>query len=237
MQTSESSRLIKAHAARQLGAGGTFPVNDMQRQWEEQGTRVSRQAAEMLAQAARDAQEIRRRAYEEGFAEGQEAGIAASRELIEDRAAQLAGQYRQEALGEALPAFRAVAQALEAERDAWLAEWEQTAIRLSAAMAEKIIHRKIAADAELPVGMIREVLRRTVGSQDIVVHLHPQDHEQLQTGTREIQESLARVGELTLVSDDTVARGGCWIETRHGTIDGRIESQLARIVDELFPLG
>ena len=40
--------------------------------------------------------------------------------------------------------------------------------------------------------------------------------------------------ETSLTPDDSIARGGCLIQTRQGTIDARIETQLARIVDELI---
>jgi flagellar assembly protein FliH len=42
------------------------------------------------------------------------------------------------------------------------------------------------------------------------------------------------VGETTFTPDERISRGGCVVETRHGAIDARIETQLARIAHELL---
>jgi flagellar assembly protein FliH len=55
----------------------------------------------------------------------------------------------------------------------------------------------------------------------------------MRASSREIVDRLATLGESTLVPDDSISRGGCLIETRHGVIDARIESQLEQIAAEL----
>ena len=41
-------------------------------------------------------------------------------------------------------------------------------------------------------------------------------------------------GEAELVYDETITPGGCQIETQHGAIDARMETQLERIASELL---
>ena len=137
----EPSRLIKASAARGLGGAAAFNFDDLRRQCDEFVETARRQAQEILAEATRGANEIRSQARAEGIAAGQREGLAAAQNLIETRAAEIAVQKTQEQLRTVLPAFRAAALALELERDRWLATWENSAIRLSAAIAGKVLRQ------------------------------------------------------------------------------------------------
>jgi flagellar assembly protein FliH len=133
-----------------------------------------------------------------------------------------------------LPAFHAAALALELERDRWLATWETSAIKLSAAIAGKILRQELAQRPELALAIIREALQLAMGQPDVKLHLHPLDLEQLHDCGKEVVSRLRAVGEATLVADENVSRGGCLIETHHGVIDARIETQIERITSELI---
>src|SRR6516165_3206696 len=144
MATLESHRLIKASAARNVAGATAFNFDDLRRQCDELVESAHRQAQQILADATRGADELRTRARAEGMAEGQNQGLTAAHELIEDRAAEIAVQKTQAQLRTVLPAFQAAVRALELERDKWLLAWESAAIRLSAAIAGKVIRQEIA---------------------------------------------------------------------------------------------
>jgi flagellar assembly protein FliH len=234
MPAQESSRLIKARTARNLGGAATFNFDDLRRQCDEYVELARRQGEERLAAAKAEAEEIRRQAHAEGVAAGQREGLASARHLVEARAAEIASQLTQERLKTVLPAFQAAARALEIERDRWLAAWETAAVRLSAAIAEKILRRELDRRPELALPMIREALQLAGGQPQIRLHVHPRDLEQLQLAGEEALRSLAPAGDATLIADESLAPGGCAIETRHGMIDARLETQLARITRELL---
>jgi flagellar biosynthesis/type III secretory pathway protein FliH len=65
------------------------------------------------------------------------------------------------------------------------------------------------------------------------LHLNPQDHKNLGTQVRTLIDAMSGLGEAEVVADATIDRGGCRVETRFGSIDQQIESQLARIEEEL----
>ena len=234
MAATESGRLIKAHAVRHLGTEATFNFDDLRRQCDEHVARARQQAAEMMARAEVESAELRRRASEEGYAEGQKAGLLAAQDLIESRAAEVAaGQVRAQ-LQSALPPLDAVVSSLENERDRWLGVWESTAVRLSAAIAEKIVRNELQNRPELTREMVREVLRLASGSPKLQLHMHPADIEQLRSVGTDVLEILSRVSDGSLVPDEGVSRGGCMARTTHGEIDARIETQVQRIADELL---
>ncbi len=234
MPTRESSRLIKARVARNLTSATTFNFEDLRRQCDEYIEDARRQGQELLAQAAATAADMRRQAREEGLAAGQREGLAAVQHLIDARAAELAGRQTQEQLQTVLPAFQSVVQALEAERDRWLADWETAAVKLGAAIAERILRHELARRPALCQEVVREALQLAAGQPHVELHLHPQDLELLQQSGEEAVGLFASVGQAKFVPDACLSRGGCLIETQHGVIDARLETQLARITRELL---
>jgi flagellar assembly protein FliH len=230
----EPSRLIKASAARNLGGAAAFNFDDLRRQCDEFVETARRQAQEILAEATRAAEEIRSQARADGVAEGQREGLAAAQHLIETRAVEIAGQKTQDQLRTVLPAFHSAVEALELERDRWLATWENSAIKLSAAIAGKILRHELSQHPELALSIVREALQLAMGQPNVKLHLHPLDLEQLHDCGRDAVARLGAVGEATLVADEGVSRGGCLIETHHGVIDARVETQIERITSELI---
>ncbi len=234
MPIHDSSRLIKARSARHIGAAATFNFDDLRRQCDEYIASASRQGEQLLSEAAAAASEVRRQAHAEGFAAGQREGLASSGQIVETQAAEMAARQTQEQLRTLLPAFHAAVQALQIERDRWLSTWETAAVRLAAVMAEKILRHELSRRPELAVAIVREALELAAGQPHVKLHLHPRDLDQLQEIGQEIVGRLAASGEATLIPDESLSRGGCLIETRHGVIDARLETQLARITHELL---
>src|SRR5262245_12416577 len=234
MPIPESARLIKARVARNVGAAAMFNFDDLRRQCDEFIENARRQGQQIVAAAEAAADGIRRLAHAEGVAAGQREGLAAARQLVDAHSAELGARQTQEQLRTVLPAFQAAVHALQIERDRWLAAWETAAVKLSAAIAEKILHDELSRRPELAIPIIREALQLAAGQPHIELHLHPLDLDLLRDCGKEAAGRLAAVGEATLVADENVARGGCLIETRHGVIDARLETQLERITSELL---
>jgi flagellar assembly protein FliH len=234
MPDPDSSRLIKARVARNLGGSAMFNFDDLRRQCEEYIEGARQQGEQLLAEARAAADEVRRRAHTEGVSSGQREGLDSARQLVDARAAEIAARQTQEQLRTVLPAFQAAAQALQAERDRWLAAWETAAVELSAAIAGKILRHELSRRPELAAPVIREALQLAAGQPHVRLHLHPLDLAQLHDCGAQAAGRLSAVGEATLVPDERVTRGGCIIETQHGVIDARLETQIDRIVSELL---
>jgi len=234
MPIQEPSRLIKARSARNLGSSAAFNFDDMRRQCDEFVASARKQGEQLLAQSAIEADEIRRRAHAEGLAAGQRDGLASAGQLIETRAVEKAAQQTQDKLRTALPAIQALARSLEIERDRWITHWEAAAVQLSAVIAEKILRHELSRRPELAKAIIQEALLLAAGQPHLKLRLHPADIELLQDCGREAVSRLAAVGDAELVPDESIARGGCLIETHHGVIDARLETQLERITRELL---
>lgn len=230
----ESQRLLKANAVRELGSRVAYDFADLQQQGETYLADVRRQAQSMVLAARQEAEGIRQTAYREAKEEGRRDGLTESARLIEEQATRLVEQRMEERVAATLPALTAIAETLRQEKDAWLNRWEQAAIHIAVAIAEKILHCQLNVQPELAAPMITEALRLAAGHPQLRIHLHPDDLSQLGSQAEDVVKTVSACAEATLVPEANFSRGGCRIETRHGEIDARLETMLARIAEELL---
>ena len=229
MQAKNTTRLLKAEDIRGLGSKVAFNFEDVRRSCDEYVEQIRQQTREMIETARAETENVRQNAHSEGFAAGHKEGLRQAERQI----AQLTERAALDMLKTSLAAMQAGAESLLQDRDRWIAAWESAAIRLSVSIAQKLIRRELNVRPELATEMIAAALELAAGNPQIRVKLHPDDLAHLGAGAAEVVRTLAACGEATLVPDASLSPGGCLVETRHGIIDARLETQLDRIVSEL----
>lgn len=182
---------------------------------------VRKQAAQIVARAGCEADELRRRAVEEGHSQGR---LEVDR-LVDEKVAQQ--------MKTVLPALETAVAELRESRQAWLVHWEQATVRLAAAIAARIARRQLSFTPDIPLALVREALELVSGDGEVRVCLSPQDHAGLGSQVATLVEQLSHVVAAQVVADPQVSPGGCRVETRYGVIDQQFEQQLARIEEEL----
>ena len=232
--TPQPPRILKAGALRSQAAGAVFNYEDLRRRCEEHLAQVRAQAQDVIEAARNEAEALRRRAIEDGRAAGVRQGLADAEREIETRATEIATRFVDERLGSVLPALQAAAEGLADERDRWLAEWENTAVRLGISIAEKLLHRQLEVRPDAVRERLAQSLQLASGSAQVTVRLNPGDLQRLGPEARDVVRSLASCGQATLTPDAGLSPGSAVIETGAGTIDARIETQLERIASELL---
>ncbi len=198
-----------------------FNFEDMNDRANEYLETVRREAAKIVQQAHQQAEQVRRQAEAAGRAAAEQ---SAQRTLDENIAGRLSTFIA------ALDQL--VADTNDAKAD-WLRRWEQSAVAVAAAIAGRIIRREIRARPEISLEWIRDALRLAGGATDVTLHLNPSDHELLGSGSEQLAQALGKLAPTSIVADPAVSAGGCVVQTRLGNIDQQIESQLARIQEEL----
>lgn len=233
----QPTRVLKAHDARNLGSRAIFNYEDIRKRCDESVETAQKQAREILDKANREAEAMKRSAHASGLASGKEAAVRDVEAEIERRAREIGEKLCAEKLQTTLPAMLAAVSALDRERDRWLADWEAFGVRLSAAIAAKILRRELDLHPENVIDMLGETLRLAAGSTNIFLRLHPDDVQLMGDHPEELTRSMSGCAETAIVPDESISRGGCVIESQHGVIDARIDTQLERIVDELLQTG
>ncbi len=104
---------------------------------------------------------------------------------------------------------------------------------MASAIAERIIRRRLPRQPELPLTLVREALDLAAGSSRLRIHINPVDREALGNQVEMILRELSVLTRAEVVADREITSGGCRVETEFGVIDQQIETQLARIEEEL----
>lgn len=175
------------------------------------GTSVSPAGPSGL-EAAIDLDEIRKQAFQEGFAEGETAG----RE-------QAAAEFR-----EAIESFGQAVQSLAEYKPTLRHATQREVVSLALAVAQRVLRREVTLDPATVLGIVRTCLEELNAAEVSRLQVSPRDYDVV---TDYFQSH--PVQNLEIVSDPAVTSGGVMFETSQGTVDARIETQLEEIENGL----
>ncbi len=194
------------------GGGAVSPVN-----WRRVGAPASegsvRGAAEASTRAAAEIEQRVREAHAAGVREGEASG-------------------RSRAAGELQPVLERLAHAIEeiaAMRGQLRREAEADLVRLSLAIARRILRRELAVDAGALRGLVVGALERLQEREICRVRVHPAHAALLATYLRETATGKA----VEVIADPSGGPGAVVFETEHGSLDASVESQLQEIENGL----
>jgi flagellar assembly protein FliH len=194
-----------------------FNFDDMIAQANRYLDQVRAEAAKIVLKAKQDAEAVRKEAEREG----QQLAVQAAECMI------------QRQLASVLPALQQAAQEIQHAKQAWLRHWEAGAVHVATAIARRLVRRELEQHPEITLTLVHEALELAAGSSQLRIHLHPDDYKALGGQVEMLTKELAGLAETQLVADAEIARGGCRIDTRFGTIDQQLDAQLERIAEEL----
>jgi flagellar assembly protein FliH len=159
-------------------------------------------------------EQIRQQAYDEGYAQGQEAGYAAG-----------AQQIRTE-----IGRVNTVMQQLHTELNHVDTQLAQSLLDLSLEVARKMVAETLQTKPEVILGIVSEAIGSLPHfNQHAHLVLHPEDAELVR---KHMGDQLSHSG-WKLMSDGRIARGGCRIETAHTKVDATVEARWKRIVESI----
>lgn len=131
------------------------------------------------------------------------------------------------------PSIQLMIKQLGEAQQAFLCEWEKSAIHVATAIAHRAINQQLPEMIDLPLNLIREALELGVGSSQLKIKMNPLDYESLLPQVETLVREISHIARCDIVSDTKISAGGCIMETSLGSVDQRIESRLNRIQMEL----
>jgi flagellar assembly protein FliH len=213
--------IIKASGPVHLKDGMSFNFDDMSVKANSYLDTIRREGAEIIAQAKKEGDAIRKRAE----ADGRNAALEAASKVMEEKVGQQ--------LATLLPAIRQVTDQLEQLKSAWLAHWERSAIHTISQIAGRVVRREISQDPTIRICLLKEALELAAGSPTVLVRMHPEDVATLGSHVQAIAQELGHQADTKVLADAAITRGGCRVETKFGVIDQQVEAQIQRIEEEL----
>lgn len=115
---------------------------------------------------------------------------------------------------------------------------ERHAAALAASCAEIVLEvlKKIAGPAlatpEAVEGAVTQILQRVKDATEVVIRVRPAELETLELARPALVQALGDA-RVSLVADQRVQLGGCIVESKLGTLDGRLEVQLAELCETI----
>ncbi len=103
-------------------------------------------------------------------------------------------------------------------------ETENTLVSLALEVAQKLVS-DMPISVPMIEGTVRDALGQIEGTSQFTVRLHPADLELLKNASSPLLNSADGSSEFRFLSSPEVARGGCLVQTRFGTVDARRETK------------
>jgi len=110
---------------------------------------------------------------------------------------------------------------------------EADIIRLSIAIADRVVMHHIENDEVWMRDLLTEARRRLPDRRKVVIRLHPQDAAPARAHLAEMQGSDA-TGQLDIVDDPGLPRGGCILQSEGTTIDAGVAGAVSRLGERLL---
>ncbi|UCC68839.1 MAG: hypothetical protein JSV79_02625, partial [Armatimonadota bacterium] len=144
-----------------------------------------------------DLQAIHEAAHQQGLAQG----IRAAEESYRAKAARL----------------DSLSAALQQERAEFFSRVEPELVRLSIAIAEKVIQRELELRPDAVLDLVRSAMKRLRDRETIRVSVNPRDLDNVKHARDDLIAAVDGVRKLEIIEDRRVGPGGCVIESPNGT--------------------
>ncbi|MCA9766035.1 MAG: flagellar assembly protein FliH [Carnobacterium sp.] len=187
------------------------------------------QKENLIKAAQEEAEALKVDASEKGFAAGQASGYEAGYS-----AGYVEGM--QQAQQESIQMREAMQQMLaeaEAFVEKYYQEQKEALLELAGHMAETIVHDKIDASSEQVMDLVKPVIHRLRReNQLITLSVRPEQSQLVKESVRELEKEHPEI-RFAVLTDNTLDKNGCTIESAHAIIDLQVRKQLDAMLDEM----
>jgi flagellum-specific ATP synthase len=180
------------------------------------GRKSGRHLSHCKASDATDKEEIEKKAYEKGYAQGCEHALSLEKDRIKP-------------ISDTLNQSTAV---IKKHRVSIQDHAKQDAVQLAVTVANNIIQEEIKKDSAATQSL-RSAIQAAVKHERATIILHPDDDEAVRAIIQQVLPDIDDQQNFIFKMDRSILRGGCLIETDFGTVDARIDHQLNSISAEL----
>jgi len=169
--------------------------------------------ARILAKTKEQAEEIQKRAYQEGFEQGHKEALAKYKEELETT----------------LKNIKNITQELAKHKEKLVENYEQILLKICLLMARVIVKSELTTREDLILGVLKRVLKKTQDLGKIRILLHPVDIDFVKEHSAELKKLLEETQGLQLQADEKITPGGVMIDTDFAKIDLDLAEQFKKL--------
>ncbi len=214
-----------------------FSMQDIEQAAKKVLLRARRDADQVLADAKKEGEEIRRLAREEGLKEGKTKGIADGFEEGRRSGHAKALAEHTASINQLVQALTLGLKQLNADREELLSRGIDQVVDLAMRIARRITHQQAKVDPQVLIANLREAMSLAIHAADVRIALHPSQKKTLEAELPHLKMSWPKLEHVELVEDLMMSPGSVRIYTHAGQIDATLEAQLDRLMAEVLPSG
>ena len=154
---------------------------------------------------------LEREAYDRGYADGHRTGSDTTAAAVAGKVARLSAAIND----------------ISSLRTGLLKSTERDIVRLSLAIARRILGREATADPALLLSLAQAAAAKLAGTGVVSIEMHPAEFKAISTG-------VDQNGPIHIVENPDLPAGGCIVRSPSGSIDVSIEAQVQEIADALL---
>jgi len=195
---------------------------------------AKREMTHTVADAHAEAKRIREEARQQGYQAGQKRGHTEGREAGYKAAHDEAMAGFQQEHANIVQAMQAAVASIDAVKEDLTIAARRDLLDLSILVARRLtfavgdLHREAALE-----NLGRAV--RLVGSKtDLLIRAHPKDIASIEKFAESALSSISDASTVNIVEDETIAPGGCKVESERTSVDASLETQVNEIVSLLM---
>lgn len=112
-----------------------------------------------------------------------------------------------------------------------------TLISLACKVAERVVRHEVSIRPETLLGLVREAMAALDERDEVVVHCSAPDHGYLTERRADLAVGMGDAFRVKVMVDESLEHGDFRVETRTGSIDGRVAVRVGEVQDALLTGG
>jgi len=180
--------------------------------------------AKAKEEAEKEIQSLKETASEEGRKSGLEKGHLEGLEKGQEEGRQ--------SYAEAIQKWNEMAVGAIEERKRLLGELQPILVELVGEALHRCLQKEAKRHHQMVLDLAQEAIKKAQDQVHLKLHLNPEDVEEVEAQKEQLQLSVG-AGDLEVVSDARIERGGCVLETEAGSVDARLSTVVNQVKDTL----
>jgi len=222
-------KIIDENEVQEMGTPEIFQFRDVRAMAAKILRRATEVAQQKIDAATRHVAELEQQAERKGHDDGYAKGLAKGE--AEGRAAGEAAA-RQEFVGKVqglAEVLAAIALGLDERKQELQARSEADLLRLSMAIARRIVRQELATDSRQVMQTVQAAISLATSRQDVMLCICPHDLTVIEEELPKLRQVFTDLGRVSVESRDNLQQGDVILVTHEGEIDLRLEEQFSAI--------
>lgn len=182
------------------------------------------------------------RGFEEGFAKGMEEGYKSGEEKGEQEGYDAGFQKGEEdgrvvSDAKALEIISSLEDIFQKAEQSWkntVKNHESKLLSLICRIAEKVVLAKVELDESIVKDSVLNALATMPEPEDISLHISPDDYEYIEMIKDDFFEHIKSLKSVSVISNPSVTRGGCKIESSKAKVETDIQTRLEQVFSSVM---